>query len=130
MRDSCHHKICLEGVPKGQYLCIKCNCTSLKDFERRVAILTQRFLEKDYDPVSLEATLNQVGNIDRDSLLIDRTNEPRSESGYATNYYFLYSPFNYQNAYCLNIGIFFETTESWARFYHLNPKLFTEGPCP
>lgn len=60
---------------------IRRNCTTLEDFNRQAGTLTQRFLEKDYDPVILEATLNQVRNSDRDLLLRDRVDEPTNVNG-------------------------------------------------
>lgn len=75
--DSCHHTSWLGLVPKSQYM--RHNCTEYNEFLVQAEILTQRFLEKGYSIESLTDTFNQVKQISRADLLIEKPPDQRRD---------------------------------------------------
>lgn len=48
---------------------MRCNCTEVEDYRPQADIFKKRLEEKGYDPDSLQDTIEQVGKIDRSTLL-------------------------------------------------------------
>lgn len=67
--DSCHHDSWLKSVPRSQFIRMRRNCTDLSDYRVQAQILKSRLVEKGYVADSLQDIIEQVGTIDRFSLL-------------------------------------------------------------
>lgn len=50
------------AVPKGQFLCLKLNCTNLEDYFKEATVLRTRFLVKGYDSKALDSLIVEVSS--------------------------------------------------------------------
>ncbi|XP_077116947.1 uncharacterized protein LOC143773356 [Ranitomeya variabilis] len=75
---SCHLPVWLANIPKGQYTRIRQNCTTLEDYNKDSAFLTQQFLDKGYPSVLLDQAKKDIMETPRDALLhrVKPTNQP------------------------------------------------------
>lgn len=67
------------AIPKGQFVCIKRNCTLYRDYIEQTDILIKRFTDKGYPHDILLKIREQVGDMDRQALL---TTKQRTEKEY------------------------------------------------
>ncbi|CAJ0923823.1 unnamed protein product [Ranitomeya imitator] len=73
-----HHPIPLKkGIPKGQFLRLRRNCSNIKMFHSQAGDMFTRFREKNYPPHILTAAYNVAANADRQQLL--QKNEQKLE---------------------------------------------------
>uniref|UniRef100_A0A8C5W849 Helix-turn-helix domain-containing protein n=1 Tax=Leptobrachium leishanense TaxID=445787 RepID=A0A8C5W849_9ANUR len=66
---SCHDPSWLKGVPKGQFMRLRRNCSDLSTFEQQANQLKDNFIEKGYDAIELDMVINKLKQEDRGSLL-------------------------------------------------------------
>lgn len=83
--DSCHHRPWLSSIPKSQFMRLRRNCSDPHVFRAQAKILTDRFLEKGYSIESLLSVLNEVENMNRDSLLQDKLPQANPNSHPSSN---------------------------------------------
>lgn len=67
--SSCHHVSWLNAVPRGQFQCIRRNCTDISDYLQQAQVVRSRFLEKGYQERDIDETIEKVGTMDRSHML-------------------------------------------------------------
>uniref|UniRef100_A0A8C5WHQ7 Reverse transcriptase domain-containing protein n=1 Tax=Leptobrachium leishanense TaxID=445787 RepID=A0A8C5WHQ7_9ANUR len=67
--NSCHNPSWLKGVPKGQFIRLRRNCSDLHVFEQQAQHLKKDFVEKGYNALELDTIINQLKQEDRTKLL-------------------------------------------------------------
>lgn len=73
--DSYHPKKMKDGIPIGQFLCIKRNCSNPKDYRDESDALYLRFRERGYFHRQLRRAKSKAGNRDHKDLLSDTKKE-------------------------------------------------------
>ncbi|CAJ0968887.1 unnamed protein product [Ranitomeya imitator] len=88
LRWDSHHPVSLkEGIPKGQYLRARRNCSSNEEYKTQADELKTRFLARGYLEGILRKAFNEVKDINRNSLLVPApTKEERPVCRYITTY--------------------------------------------
>ncbi|XP_053571161.1 oxidative stress-induced growth inhibitor 2 isoform X2 [Bombina bombina] len=71
--DSCHAPHTQRGIPKGQYLRLRRNCSSLKLYIKQAEELTKRLVARGYKRSLLLKVKSQVMRMDRSLLLNSKT---------------------------------------------------------
>lgn len=66
---SCHHSNWLKAIPKGQFIRLRRNCTRIADYYQQAELLKIRFLQKGYNKKKLEEAIEEVGAMERSTLL-------------------------------------------------------------
>lgn len=69
---SCYHDSWLKSVPRSQFIRMRRNRTELSDYKVQAQILKGRLVEKGYVAETLEDVIEQVGMIERSSLLEEK----------------------------------------------------------
>ncbi|OCT87659.1 hypothetical protein XELAEV_18021356mg [Xenopus laevis] len=77
--DSCHPGHLNKGIPRGQFLRLRRNCSSEDKFLEESCKLRDKFLEKNYNMQILQAEFERALNIDRKELLRSRKRGRRME---------------------------------------------------
>ncbi|XP_073457040.1 uncharacterized protein [Aquarana catesbeiana] len=67
-----HHDPWLRAVPFGQFMRLRRNCTEVAVFDKQAAVLSNRFVEKGYDPRTLSQTLDKEGLVPGDNEISSR----------------------------------------------------------
>uniref|UniRef100_A0A8C5Q1A3 Reverse transcriptase domain-containing protein n=1 Tax=Leptobrachium leishanense TaxID=445787 RepID=A0A8C5Q1A3_9ANUR len=68
-KTSCHNPIWLKGVPKGQFIQLRRNCTDTEVFKQQADTLKRYFIEKGYGENDLDHIVNELIKDDRETLL-------------------------------------------------------------
>ena len=84
--NSNHSKQLIRNIPIGQYLRLRRNCSATSDFKLKAAELTNRFVERGYNQVDLDAAYHRALNTDRTSLLIKKPKQAPSRLCFSTQY--------------------------------------------
>uniref|UniRef100_A0A8C5PKA4 Helix-turn-helix domain-containing protein n=1 Tax=Leptobrachium leishanense TaxID=445787 RepID=A0A8C5PKA4_9ANUR len=66
---SCHHAPWLKGVPKGQFVRLRRNCSDGDTYKEQALSLKQDFLDKGYDDMELVNIILELSQTDRDNYL-------------------------------------------------------------
>lgn len=67
--DSCHHRSWLMNIPKGQFIRFRRNCTEISDYKQQAKLIEERYIKKGYIRPFLQQKIEEVGNIERETLL-------------------------------------------------------------
>lgn len=67
--SSCHHKLWLCNIPRGQFIRLRRNCTSQSDFLSQSQVLAERFKQKGYDSPTLENEITRISQMERETIL-------------------------------------------------------------
>ncbi|MEE6513472.1 hypothetical protein FKM82_021137 [Ascaphus truei] len=65
---SCHARPLVRGIPKGQFMRLRRNCSTLEAFIHRANEIRERFLSRGYDGADLDQAYQHALNIDRNIL--------------------------------------------------------------
>lgn len=69
--DSCHHHSWLYNIPRGQFICLRQNCTLDSDYYEQANVLADRFLQKGYTKEQIASDVDSIGNMDQEILVAD-----------------------------------------------------------
>uniref|UniRef100_A0A8C5PEB8 Reverse transcriptase domain-containing protein n=1 Tax=Leptobrachium leishanense TaxID=445787 RepID=A0A8C5PEB8_9ANUR len=102
---SCHHSTWLKGVPKGQFVRLRRNCTDTETFKEQANTLKKDFVEKGYRATDLDEAISSIMHKDRGDLLKykPRTQEDGEEIRFICDFN---SKANNIKKFLRNIGIF------------------------
>ncbi|XP_075128445.1 olfactory receptor 11L1-like [Leptodactylus fuscus] len=78
--DSHHPQPLKKGIPKGQFLRVRRNCSELAEFDRQSEILMRRFLDRGYPRQVLETAYRHARDTPRDSLLTPKPNKEKDNT--------------------------------------------------
>lgn len=59
--DSCHHSTWLCNIPRGQFICIRCNCALDSDYQAQSQVLEKRFFQKGYQREQVNVDRDKIG---------------------------------------------------------------------
>lgn len=77
-----HHPIPLKkGIPKGQFLRVRRNCSRMKDYHHQARELGERFLKRGYPRDTLETAYQHALCQDRNKLLIPKPHQKDANEG-------------------------------------------------
>lgn len=65
-----HHSSWLCNIPRGQYIRLRRNCTTMEDFGNQSQVLSSRFEQKGYNRAVLDEEVFRVMSLDRKELPI------------------------------------------------------------
>lgn len=71
-------------MAESHFLPFRRNCLEVAEFDTQAKVLHNRFVEKDYNPNSLQTTIRSVWDLDRISLLTER---PRDSNNRISPFY-------------------------------------------
>ncbi|XP_075450779.1 vomeronasal type-2 receptor 26-like [Ascaphus truei] len=66
---SCHARPLVRGIPKGQFLRLRRNCSTLGSFEQRAGEMRERFLSRGYNAMDLDLAYQSALDTDREQLI-------------------------------------------------------------
>ncbi|XP_075428447.1 uncharacterized protein LOC142466834 isoform X1 [Ascaphus truei] len=66
---SCHARPLVRGIPRGQFLRLRRNCSTLEAFVHRADEMRERFLSRGYDDTNLEQAYQHALHTDRNTLI-------------------------------------------------------------
>uniref|UniRef100_A0A8C5QJ44 Reverse transcriptase domain-containing protein n=1 Tax=Leptobrachium leishanense TaxID=445787 RepID=A0A8C5QJ44_9ANUR len=93
-KTSCHLPQWLDGVPKGQFLRIRRNCTDLEAYDKQSTKLKKDFIEKGYNEDVLEKTRSGIKSLQQEDLL--KKKQTSETIGFSSNVPFIFT-YNAQN---------------------------------
>ncbi|XP_075422706.1 uncharacterized protein LOC142463627 [Ascaphus truei] len=64
-----HPKPQVEGIPVGQFLRVKINCSTIEDFEKQSEVMSKRFLNRGYSKSCVNKAYKRAKQSDRNRLL-------------------------------------------------------------
>ena len=74
--SSCHHRLWLCNIPRGQFVRLRRNCTIEADFLTQSQVLAQRFVQKGYSTSDIDQEIERVRLMDRDVIIADKPCDP------------------------------------------------------
>ncbi|OCT56295.1 hypothetical protein XELAEV_18000319mg [Xenopus laevis] len=86
---SCHPDHVFRGVPKGQFVRLRCNCNTDREFLTQSCKLPDQFIERGYPLQILETAFNEALKKDRNTLLKDGNKVERKTKEREINRFFL-----------------------------------------
>lgn len=77
--SSRHHPQWKQAIPKGQLIRIKRNCNLMEDYNSQTDTLIKRFVDKGYERTKLERTRDEIGAVNREIILKEKTRQQTEE---------------------------------------------------
>ncbi|XP_063819262.1 protein-glutamine gamma-glutamyltransferase E-like [Pseudophryne corroboree] len=74
--DSCHHPNWISAIPGGQLRRIKRNCSIPQSYNEEASRMKNKFMASGYGETNLDKTMNIVGTLNREDLLVEKTKTP------------------------------------------------------
>ena len=71
--DSSHPKSCKDGIPYSQFIRLRRICSSQKDFDTQANSMSEFFIERGYPVNIVNCALQKAKDLDRNSLLVNKS---------------------------------------------------------